>query len=449
MRQVLLFRRAIYICLSPLIIIGLLLSLIQSTSIANTATASTTDTLPNQALILNNYGNWTFGTTRESAFVLQMRLKQLAKRDRIVIPESAEWPNDVKGWSKLTPQSLKKLNPRAKVYRYVSLLGKPITDSDWDRPYLKTSRMIFPLTRAVIDANDWWLRDGNGNIVKEPGGKIWYVDVGKPGFKESWLKNVLERNEGKGFDGFVLDLMHPDITSTWFAIPGGWFRKYPLPKSYSTSEDWYRRAWQPFIEYVVDGLHKAGYEIIGNCAGEYGQSNERLVWQRSKLDGVIYEEGALDWNGSWLPGTEFERRMKAFSADPLKEVWIANGGIVNATPEFERKSVVALAMYYIALPENSARHSFNIKYSETGVWWDPLWGFDIGLPIGKAIKRSGKYFWIRKFTNGIVLLNYEENEKIGFHLPTLYKDHLGNVYSERIEVQPRSALILSKASSTI
>jgi hypothetical protein len=397
-----------------------------------------------RSVLLNNYGNWTFGHTGESAFALEQRLVRLSKRDRIVIPETAEWPNDVDGWSKLKPKSLRTLNPNTKVYRYVSLMGKSVNDSDWCEPFAKVSRMNCPLTKSSIDENDWWLRDGEGNIVKEPDGKIWYLDVGKPGFKEAWLTNTLKRNAGKEFDGFVLDLLHPDITTSWFGVPGGWFSKHLMPKSYPTSDDWYRKAWQPFFEYVVDGLRKAGYEVIGNCAGEHDQLNSRIMWQRSKLDGVIYEQGVVDWNGSWLPGTELSRRMAAFAADTLKEVWIANGALTKTIPEFDQKRTVALAMYYITLPEGSTRHSLNVQYSNMSDWWDTNWDLNIGKPLGQPIKRSGKFFWTRVFTEGIVFLNYEEKETLRFRLAGEYQDSSGKLYTGEIELPPRTALILAK-----
>lgn len=415
--------------------------------LSGSAVRSDSERAQSRSVLLNNYGNWTFGHTGESAFTLQQRLICLSRRDRIVIPETAEWPNDVDGWSKLRPRSLRTLNPNTRVYRYVSLMGKSVNDSDWCEPFAKVSRMNCPLTKSSIDENDWWLRDGDGNIVKEPDGKIWYLDVGKPGFKEAWLMNTLKRNVGKEFDGFVLDLLHPDITTSWFGVPGGWFNKHPMPKSYPTSTDWYRKAWQPFLEYVVDGLHKAGYVVIGNCAGEYDQVDSRIIWQRSKLDGVIYEQGVVDWNGSWLPGTELNRRMAAFAADTLGEVWIANGVLTKTVPEFENKRNVALAMYYVALPEQPLRHSLNVQYSNSSEWWDPNWDLNIGKPLGQPIKRSGKFFWTRVFTEGIVLLNYEAKETLRFRLVGEYRDASGRVYRGDVEIPPRTALILARQTS--
>jgi len=82
-----------------------------------------------------------------------------------------------------------------------------------------------PLTKAEIDKNDWWLRDGLGQKIGKEG-NVWFIDPGKPGLKEAFVKAILERNEGKGFDGIVFDYWYPSINNNYFAISGGWFKKY-------------------------------------------------------------------------------------------------------------------------------------------------------------------------------------------------------------------------------
>src|SRR3989304_5794172 len=104
-------------------------------------------------------------------------------------------------------------------------------------------------------------------------------------------------------------------------------RDYSRPAAYPTDEDWFEKAWRPYIEYVMRGLSNHGARLIGNCAGEYGTTDPHLQFQRSHLDGVIYEQWAVGWprpasegstgGGGWLPGATIERRINALLADPL------------------------------------------------------------------------------------------------------------------------------------
>ncbi|HET6453343.1 MAG TPA: putative glycoside hydrolase [Armatimonadota bacterium] len=356
----------------------------------------------------------------------------MAKRDNICCGEG----------SPVTPEKIKALNPDAKVYCLYDLLCKNIWDSDWKDPS-NTERMQTPLTRRMIDRNNWWLRGVEGTIAKE-NDSTWLLDVGKPGFKEAYLDGALSRMDGKSFDGVVFDYLWPSASSLKQVLKLEGLQDYP------SDDEWFYRAWKPFFEHVVTGLQKAGYRVIGNCAGEYGTIGLKTIWQRSKVDGTIYEQGAVDWrgnNGAWLPGNIIERRIKALASDPL-EVWFANNGIiadnpaVPDTPDFKRKVVVSLAMYYIGIPASQEKRSYDYAY-DWKPFWDPLWDLYIGEPVERAIKTPGKYFWSRKFTCGVVLLNYESQETINFSLDGEYRNPAGERVTGEISITPHTALILA------
>jgi len=370
---------------------------------------------------LHNYNNWFPGD-----------IAILAKRDNICCGEG----------SPVTPEKIKALNPDAKVYCLYDLLCKNIWDSDWKDPS-NTERIQTPLTKEMIDRNNWWLRGVEGTIAKE-NDSTWLLDVGKPGFKEAYLAGVLSRIAGKSFDGVVFDYLWPSASSLKQVFKLEGLQDYP------SDDEWFYRAWKPFFEHVVTGLQKAGYRVIGNCAGEYGTTELLRIWQRSKVDGTIYEQGAVDWrgnNGAWLPGNIIERRIKALASDPL-EVWFANNGIiadnpaVPDTPDFKRKVVVSLAMYYIGIPASQEKRSYDYAY-DWKPFWDPLWDLYIGEPVERAIKTPGKYFWSRKFTCGVVLLNYESQETINFSLDGEYRNPAGERVTGEISITPHTALILA------
>lgn len=358
---------------------------------------------------LHNYNNWWGGS-----------VGVIARRDNLCFSES---------WV-VTPAEINALNPGAKVYRIYDLMCKNDWDSDWKDPS-NTERMQTPLTRRMIDQNDWWLRDGKGNIAKE-NERTWLLDVGKPGFKEAYLTGVLSRIAGKSFDGVVFDYLWPYVS------------KAEGLQDYPSHDVWFNNAWKPFFEYVVTGLQAVGYRVIGNCAGEYGTTDLMQIWQRSKLDGAVYEQGAVDWrsnNGAWLPGNIIERRIEALASDPL-EVWFANNGIRADTPDFDRKVVVSLAMYYVGIPASQEKRSYDYAY-DWRPFWHPLWDFYIGEPAERANKKTGKYFWSRKFTCGIVLLNYESQETIKFLLDGKYRNPAGGRVAGKISVPPHTGLIMA------
>ena len=387
---------------------------------------------------LHNYNNWWLATTAEGR---AEAIRVIARRDNICFGE--DWT--ISKSPPVEPAEIKILNPNAKVYRLYVLLAKNVSsDADWNDPF-DTSRMQAPIAKAVIDANGWWLLDGNGEVAKQSGTTNWLLDVGKPGFKEAYLDGVLSRIEGKSFDGVVFDYLWPYASSIQQVFKVEGLQEYP------SDDEWFYNAWKPFFEYVVTGLQKAGYLVIGNCAGEYGTTELLRIWQRSKVDGTIYEQGAVDFrtrNGAWLPGNVIERRIEALASDPL-EVWFANNGIiadnpaVPDTPDFERKVVVSLAMYYVGIPASQEKRSYDYAYNWKP-FWDPLWDFYIGEPAERASKTPGKYFWSRKFTCGIVLLNYESQETINFSLDGEYRNPAGERVTGEISIPPHTALILAR-----
>ncbi|MBI5228480.1 hypothetical protein HY991_00090, partial [Candidatus Micrarchaeota archaeon] len=312
-----------------------------------------------------------------------------------------------------------------------------------------------PLSFYSIEANEWWLRSPEGNKYSELGspieGHIWYLDVGKPGFKEAFLQNILERNNGKGFDGIVFDYWWPELS--WICRNQANPKQVNWPQGYSSDDEWFNNAWKPFIEYVMDGLHSAGYAVIGNTGAETDATNPKQVFERSKLQGIVYETWAIGWHGEWLGGGTVESKINNFRDEPL-EAWTADYYVRE--PDYGRKFALSLAMYYIALPNDpTAREKrFYHHYKDSSVFWEPLWDFNIGEPAEpytqlKYSNGTKRFVWSRKFTNGLVLLNYESStENIPYSLESNYVDYQNNLFSGIISLPARTALILQRIPST-
>jgi hypothetical protein len=375
---------------------------------------------------------------------LDAALQILAKHDFVCMSEHLQYPNASAGFRGVTPRTIKEINPSAKVYEYWNLCVKPEWDTDWGKENPEKDqflarpwkwRMQCPLTWSEIESKDWWLRDGNGNPVKEPSrDDVWFLDVGKDGFKEAYLEGLLKRIEGKGYDGIFFDYWWWDIK--YILTRQG----MPMPANYRTNDEWFSNAWKPFVEYVITGVRRAGYRVIGNCVGEYGDTESEKLWQRSMVDGTNYEMWSVGFNGEWLPGSEIARRMDSFSRDPM-EVLVTNC-VRDTDPLYAQKSEVGLAMYYIALPEVQVGRSYGIK-GDGVAHWLPLWDMSIGIPSEPAVRKDNRYFWSRKYSRGLVLLNYESSTSVSYVLDGSYKDAEGKIYTGSVTLPPHTAMILA------
>jgi hypothetical protein len=378
---------------------------------------------------LNNYNNWWF--MNNDGWDRDRMLSIVAMRDNVCFTEC---------WDGISAASIRAINPKARIYRVYDLCVKNSWDTDWSNPD-DDSRMQTPLTKAQISAGDWWLRDRNGEIVKENEGS-WFLDVGKPGFKEAYLRNLLSRISGSKFDGVVFDYWWPYMISAWLTRFGK-----PVSSQYPTDHDWYQKAWQPFIKYVASGVRAAGYRVIGNNAGFYMDPDPVTLFDRSMIDGVVYESWALGWGGEYISGNKAQQRLRSLHTDPL-EVWVADFGL---TPKltgtaFDQKRALSLAMYYIAIPIDQSKRSFHYAGSSR-VFWDSLWDLNIGRPLGTAKKDPAMLFWSREFTEGLVLLNYEVSRSVTRQLTGAFHTSDGKQVAGQITVPPHSAVLLQRDSS--
>ncbi|MBP6963263.1 MAG: hypothetical protein KBC96_02535 [Armatimonadetes bacterium] len=379
---------------------------------------------------LNNYNNWTPPRPERADYGEQVRL--LAARDRICMTEFYARR------SGLTPDTLRRMNPNAKIYQTYVLCGKNMLDPDCAG--VTGSHLQTPMLYDEIVKNDWWLRDGDGNVIKE-NDQLRFLDAGKPGFKEMVLANVLARMEGKGYDGVLFDyhLVNQGMYTKWVTGVG-----IPAPEAYPDERQWFEKAAQPLMDHVVKGLRSRGYEVICNCGGETYDISPEAQWLRGIIDGTVYENWALNSDGEWASQSAVEMRINSFLDDPL-DAWVCDYALRSSDTEYDKKLEVALAMYYVGLPQSPslrAKRSY-AHYKNQEVFWEPLWDFAIGDPSALPEKMSGKYFWSRKYTQGLVLLNYEHSEAITYPLDRAYRTPKGTALTKSVTVKPHTALILA------
>ena len=189
-------------------------------------------------LRINNYNNWSQPLPSDADYAEQ--LTNLAKHWRICMIEKYIDGID------MTVEEIKTLQTSGNVYALYTLCCLP----SWDTEDLRQ----FPVASGTVDTNDWYLRDGNGDIVYESGTATKFIDVGKEGFKEEFTEQLLSRMEGKGFTGVVFDYWWANMISNHMDVPSA---------TYPDDATWYTNAWQPFIDYAMDALVESVLKIRG------------------------------------------------------------------------------------------------------------------------------------------------------------------------------------------
>lgn len=384
---------------------------------------------------LNNYNNWVHPKPTDADYA--ERVASLVKRDRIVMSEGYEQG------SALTPESLRAMNPDTKVYRLFTLTCKCRWESDWnyDREWHSQNCLTNPVPYQTIVKNDWWLRDGAGDVVCEHEG-CWLVDVGKPGYKEAMLTAILARMAGKAHDGIVFDYHG---AGAWHAYIG-WNATKSL-QGYA-SQDAYAQATDEMLAYVMSGIKaQTDLEIVGNCAGMYINPN---VWQqsfRTMVDGNIYELMTINGQYNRISEQELERNILSLLDDPM-EVWTSEFGLIgpesvlDEDPEYNQKFMASVAAYYMGLPQDAVlreRRSYG-AYNNSRVFWEPMFDLDLGQPLARPVKISSGV-WRREYTKGLVLLNWSA-VPAAYDISGSYKYLSGQRARTRVTLEPKTALFL-------
>lgn len=424
------------------------------------------------------YNIWAFPTwipsgqtAAQHVITMDTALNTLAHRDSVMLGGRNFRANyAVDGWERYNPAEIKLLNPTAKVYFVAVLCAKCMADEDVAYPLRTPLLMDGLLTKAEIDSEDWWLRDGWGDPVYERdvygdvimmtvgGSPIqwnWFLDVGKPGFKERYLELILEslnsipgnaessyeRIACDGYDGIVFDYWQPNMVSRWITDYG-----LPAPVSYPDDSAWYV-AWKVFFEYMCAGVQAAGYEVIGNCAGTALQTEQWAIDQRAACDGVVYERFVFDFekNGAGIrSAADVAQSVAEIAADPLV-TWVCEEGLTELSSDAARET--SLAFYYVGMSDRCLYHH---PKDDNRPIRDTLWDIDLGLPLERGIRLSvagvTKYAWIRRFWGGCVVASCEAAPFTFTLDDRSYVDLAGTAVSGTITLAPNTGKILRCAN---
>jgi hypothetical protein len=364
------------------------------------------------SIAIHGYNSW---RVTASGAQRATDLTNLAKKARI---------NVNPGWLLTDGEiaGLRAANPTAKIYLHTSLI---VTAS--------SSPLVCPITPTKAAAEGWYLLDSSGDPI-ESSATSWYLDPGAEGLADYWYAQCLANAQAHNYDGIVFD--HNHVT-----VPTGSVK-------YADNTAWRVALW-PFYNNTLTKLAADGYELVGNCAGEYGVTVNYDL-QRAYYDAVVYEIGFFDWYSggdcAYRSGADIATLLTRLRDDP-KEVWLSNGGCQDDVTAFATKSKLACAGYYIGLPESAelqAKRWFNVA-NDWYPYWPAWYDLDIGTPTSAYIQPA-TYFWVRQFSGGIVLFNYSTSA-VDYALPGYYVDENAVSYSGTVNVPARTGLILQSTAA--
>jgi hypothetical protein len=295
-------------------------------------------------------------------------------------------------------------------------------------------------------ANNWLLKDANGQYVMNVGYNGYVGDIGNPAYQQRFLDNVAAFLSKNGNEGVFIDdvLMTPEAMTQ-----GHWPAKYPTQQAWAD-------ATVSFMAKVGPGLKARGFYVEAN-AGSYvpgnpGNTDGSLAasWMRRLapyVNGLMCEY--------WVQLSSDTSKLRPSGTSSWTQYWDGWADLVNVTQNagadffglLEGSSSSVNTMRY-------GKASFLLEWNGSGgafVYhmdadpWNPEWTMDIGQPSG------GKYQvgagWRREYTNGTVILNPSPSASQTFSLGGTYKRADGTAVTS-VTLQPTTALILSKDSTS-
>lgn len=390
----------------------------------------------------HNYGDWQPPKPSEPGY--EEQLATMTRWD-IVSASTAALArlNEYKAPFDQMLERLRERNPNKRILRYLSLQCKPTWDRDWglvrQETYAEVHQRQCPLDWWLVERNDWWLYDRSGEIAKETS-NIWMLDVGRPGFAEAYASAV-EEHWIEGYDGVVLDFDNP---------PTAKYTHNAGMRDYSSDQDWWERAWRPFVEHVFPRLWKLGLVIL-NCGGEYGVERHpypKDSHQRGLVDGVIHEASFFGFSGERRSFARVDRLMAAMQADPLIVLQTDLLGDVWDERVRANRMTISIAGHLLAMPggDTSGAYLRTKRYVHVATdqrpRWDNRYNLDLGEPTSSR-ECPAEGVWRRYYSNGLVVMNYSMVPWVT-NLRGRWCDLGGVGVGGSTTIAPESALILRR-----
>lgn len=361
-------------------------------------------------------------------------LPALARWDVVVLDgnQQARYPDRIR--------RLRQLNPAIKILAYIPTeeYATVHLSAPPDYPYAKLGRQI----RA-----EWWLRDPQGNLI--------YFWPGQP------MLDVTDKNPalrpGERWNDYLPRFIHDELMSSglWDGIfldntfdALKWHIKSPVDldrDGRADPQDAIDKAWRDAMTKMLRRIHDLNPSAILVGNGGTGYSDQ--------LNGVLFEHFP-SW--SWAPNWKEVRDALAKNRAP------AMTSINVNTDDKDRPNDYRLMRYGLGSALTSGvYYSFDRGVANhNSIWWYDEYEAALGSPTaaprilaGATGQGTVPAVWMRKFQNGIALVNSTDAvqrvalpgvyEKIRGRQDTSVND--GSLFST-VTLQPRDGLIAFKRS---
>jgi hypothetical protein len=311
-------------------------------------------------------------------------------------------------------------------------------------------------TTAV--ANNWLLKDANGNYVPYGDGYTYLADIGNPSYQQAWITamNSIMASE-PGIDGVIID----NITGSLITASP----KYPDNASYRT-------AMKSFMDAVGPALRAKGWYVAVNASitdtttqgwstslGNQCDGSQYLWWYQQiapDVDGLIDEYWLMNWDSSGslrLSGTTscnqnwdgWQRIAGAVEAMGKDFIPLTSG---TSDAAGVNKSTFLKASFLLDYNGGTSAFIYSAggpgNYATTADNWmnGAAWTLDIGQAA--AAKYQVGVGWRRNFSGGTVLVDPSPTMSQTFALGGTYVLPSGSSTTS-VTLTPGSALILRSA----
>jgi hypothetical protein len=238
---------------------------------------------------------------------------------------------------------------------------------------------------------EWFLKDTSGRRVNWASWPhSWQMDIGSRSYQRMWARNVAREVRRHGWDGVFLDGISRTMEYPWY-LNGRVLAKYPGPNDYA-------RATTRFLKRVGPRLRRR-HLVVGNINDatlplwrrwiRFTSGVSKEWWTKSNAGRDVGMLTGADWAYQTQLLREAQARHKVFIA-------IAYGPADDAPAmDYARASFLLFA--------RGSRTAFNYSPLCGVEPSTPRWREDVGAPIGPATREGA--VWLRRFANGMVLVN--------------------------------------------
>jgi hypothetical protein len=303
-----------------------------------------------------------------------------------------------------------------------------------------------PYSQAA--ANHWLLTDSSGNLLTNHGYPGNYVgDVGSSGYQQAWIANVESYlSAHPGIDGVLID----DVLHDLLPLAGTEAAKYPTQPQWAAAQ-------LSFVKAVGDALRGKGYYVALNASGYIpGDANSddgtnTVTWWHQLgpyVNGLMneYYDGTANgtnqlratgsaWNQNWDGWQLLVQTAQSMGDDFF--------GVAYGTTGNTAAMTYGKASFLLDWNGGGGAFMYGVGSAAGPDPGSIAWTTDIGTPAGA--KQQVGAGWMRRYTDGVALLNPSATSAQTFQLGGSYTTSSGSTLSS-VTLQPTTGMILQARS---